>query len=134
MSGKLSESGKKMVTDQVAIRATWPNHTTKWLARLMRIPLSTARFWTERTVPVYRQHELGLLLIRKFYERRRWEDEKLLPALHRMAGLVNEVGSMVETGVADVAADLAAAVATRAAAVATRVDATIDWIKEEDGS
>jgi hypothetical protein len=125
MSGKLSESDKKMVTDQVAIRATWPNHTTKWLARLMRIPLSTARFWTERTVPVYRQNELGLLLIKQFYERRKWEDEKLLPALHRMAGLVNEVKMVpAPPSIANTAADLVGA-------AAGRVAAAIDWLKTE---
>jgi hypothetical protein len=86
----LSERGKEMISDQVAIRATWPSHTAKWLARMMRIPLPTARFWTERTVPVYRQHELGLLLIEEFHKHTKWREEELFPKLCQMAGLVND--------------------------------------------
>jgi hypothetical protein len=86
----LSESGKEMVSDQMAIRATWPNHTAKWLARIAGIPPRTARFWAEQTVPVYRQNELGLLLIEEFHKHTKWREEVLFPALCRMAGLVND--------------------------------------------
>jgi hypothetical protein len=130
MSGKLSESGKKMVTDQVAIRATWPNHTAKWLARLMRIPLCTARFWAERTVPIYRQNELGLLLIEEFHKHTKWREEVLFPALCRMAGLANGDGVESVTApnsIANKAADLIDA-------AADCIEAAFDWIEEEDDS
>ena len=122
MSAKLSESGKKLLNDQAVIRAMSPAHTAKWLARLMRIPVRTARFWTEQTVPVYRRADLYLLMIEKFHEKRRWEDEELLPALYRGAGLTNEVETLPASSVARAVVHLVASTADGIEAVIKRIE------------
>ena len=101
-----------MLNDQEIIRAIWPQHTVKWLARLMDIPLRTARVWAERTVPVYRREEFGKRLLDEYYRdmRRReddmkWRETELLPAILKMAGQGDEV-LVPNTTVAGVAADL----------------------------
>ncbi len=123
MSGKLSKSDNKVVNDQAVIRAMSPRDTVKWVARLVRIPLRTARFWTERTVPVYRRAEFALLMIEEYHRQTEWREKVLFPALCQMAGLVNEVEILPASSVAGAAADLAGA-------AADRIEAAIDWIEE----
>src|SRR5258708_615287 len=108
MTGKLSESGKKVVNDQAVIRAMSPpgRDTAKWLARLMEIPVRTARFWAEQTVPVYRREEVGRRLLERYYAKRKWEEDYLLPEILKMAGIANEVEIMPSPNLANAAADI----------------------------
>ena len=124
---KLSESGNKVVNDQAVIRAMSPpgRDVAKWLARLMEIPVRTARFWAEQAVPVYRREEVGRRLLARYYAKRRWEEDYLLPELRKMAGLVHE-GEIVpaSNNIANTMADLVGA-------AADRVKAASDWWIEE---
>jgi hypothetical protein len=123
MFTKLSESGKKVVNDQAVIRAMSPRDTVKWLARLVGIPLRTARFWAERTVPVYRRSELALLMIEEFHRQTEWREKVLFPALCQMAGLENETEILPPSSIARAAAHLVGA-------TADRIEAAIEWIEE----
>jgi hypothetical protein len=125
MFTKLSRNDKNMLNDQLVIRAMSPpgRDVAKWLARLMEIPVRTARFWAEQTVPVYRREEVYRRLLEKFYARRKWEDENLLPELLRGAGLVDDVEIVPASNIANAAADLVFA-------AQHRVEAAIDWLEE----
>jgi hypothetical protein len=122
MTRKLSNHDKNMINDQAVIRAMCPQHTVKWLARVMGIPLRTARFWAERTVPVYRREEVALKMIEEFHKQSRWRQNVLLPALYKMAGLVDDVEIVPAAGIANAAADLVEA-------TADRIEAAIDWLE-----
>ncbi len=126
MFTKLSKSDNKVVNDQAVIRAMSPRDTVKWLARLVRIPLRTARFWTERTVPVYRRAELAMLMIEEYHRQTVWRETVLFPALCKMAGLVSDgsVESVPASNIANAAADLVKA-------AATGIEAAIDWLESE---
>jgi len=125
MTGKLSKSGKKVVNDQAVIRAMSPpgRGTVKWLARLAQIPVRTARFWAEHTVPVYRRADIGLLLIEEFHRQTKWREEDLYPALCRMAGIANEVEILPSSSITR-------ATVTLVGTAADRIEAAIDWIEE----
>jgi hypothetical protein len=124
MFTKLSKSDKEVVNDQAVIRAMSPRDTVKWLARLARIPVRTARFWAEHTVPVYRRADIALLMIEEFHKQTRWREEVLYPALCKMAGVANDVEIIPTSSIANTAADLAGA-------AADRIEAAIDWIETE---
>jgi hypothetical protein len=133
MSGKLSESGKKLLNDQLVIRALSPpgRDVSKWLARLMEIPVRTARFWAEKAVPVYRREEVGRRLLARYYAKRRWEEDYLLPELRKMAGLGNEDEIKAQASVvASAAADLVGLAAAGFDALADRAEAAINWLEE----
>ena len=128
---------KKMLNDQAVIRAIWPHHTVKWLARLMDIPLRTARVWAERTVPVYRREECGNRLLDEYYrdmkrreEDMQWREEQLLPAILKMAGRGDGVKIGTKATVAFAAADLAGFVHRRIVYVQDQVEAAIGWLEE----
>jgi hypothetical protein len=131
MREKLSKSGRKVINDQGVIRAMSPpgRDTAKWLARLMGIPVRTARFWAEQSVPVYRREDLYLLMIEDFHRVTKWREEELWPALCRGAGLVN--GDSVESVTAP--SSFANKAADLIDAAADCFEAAFDWLGEEDG-
>lgn len=63
------------VTDQSLIRAVFPKDAPKRIARLMAVPLETARHWCYRNLSDARRHELALKLLQQLDEddRRRQE-------------------------------------------------------------
>ena len=123
MAGKLSKSGKEVVNDQAVIRAMYPRDTAKWVARLFGIPVRTARFWSERSLPIYRRADIGLVLLEEYYRKRKSDEENILPELLKMAGLANEVEILDQApGLANTAADLVEV-------AADAIEAAIDWIE-----
>ena len=79
------------MTDAEAIRAVFPRHTMKQLARLMGIPLETARHWLYRNLSPMRRREVALALLAK------WDEEDRQRAacrqfLESMAGNDEVVG------------------------------------------
>lgn len=56
------------MTDAEVIRAVFPRHTTKHLARMMNVPLDTARHWLYRTLSAARRREVALALLKKWDE------------------------------------------------------------------
>lgn len=53
----------KTVSDAEIIRAVFPRHTAKLLARAMNAPIATARSWLYRSLSSTRRRELALALI-----------------------------------------------------------------------
>jgi hypothetical protein len=101
-----------------------PRDTVKWLARLIGIPVRTARFWAEQTVPVYRREEVARRMIEEYHRHTKWREEVLLPSLYRMAGLGDDVEIVSSSGIAGAAADLIGV-------AADRIEAAIDWIETD---
>jgi hypothetical protein len=60
------ESGQMI--EAAVIRAVYPRHTMKSLARAMGIPLDTARHWLYRNCCAARRRELALALIAELDE------------------------------------------------------------------
>jgi hypothetical protein len=123
MSKQFTQNEKKLLNDQAVIRAMCPRDTVKWLAQMMGISLHAARVWVERTVPVYRREEFGLRLLEKYYAKRKWEDENVLPSILHMAGLGNEPENVSTAGIAFAASDLVGV-------MQDQVEAAIDWLEE----
>ena len=51
------------LTDSQVIRAAYPTHTVKRLARTMSVPIETARHWLYRRLSSARRHELAVALL-----------------------------------------------------------------------
>lgn len=56
------------MTDAEVIRAVFPKHTMKRLARLMNVPLDTARHWLYRNLSPMRRRDVALALLAKWDE------------------------------------------------------------------
>jgi hypothetical protein len=125
MSRQFTQNEKKLLNDQMVIRAMCPRDTVKWLAQLMSISLHAARVWAERTVPVYRREEFGLRLLEEYYRQDKHRKETILPAILKMAGLAYEGESVPEED--GVAADTTTNIIR---ALQARVEAAIDWLEE----
>jgi len=62
------ESEKKSVTEADAIRAVYPRHSMKRLARSMGVPLDTARHWLYRHFNEAQRKELARALLKEMDE------------------------------------------------------------------
>jgi hypothetical protein len=74
------------MTDAAVIRAVYPSGTMKRLARLMGVPLDTARHWLFRKVSAARRRELALALLRELDEQDRNERAAARAQLRAMVG------------------------------------------------
>ena len=80
------------MTDAATIRAVYPAHTMKMLARLMGVPLDTARTWLYRHLSAARRRELALALIAELDRQDAEERADARRQLLEMAGGINAVG------------------------------------------
>ena len=67
------------------VRVVYPQHTMKRLARLMGVPLDTARHWLYRHFPAARAQELAIKLLRELDEKEAAE-ARARELLQAMAG------------------------------------------------
>lgn len=67
-SQQICESEKKPVNEADAIRAVYPRHSMKWLARKMGVPLDTARHWLYRHFNEAQRKELAKALLKEMDE------------------------------------------------------------------
>ncbi len=76
------------MNDAAAIRAVYPRHTMKRLARVMGVPLDTARHWLFRKMSLSkeRRHELALTLLAEFDRQDREERAVIRRQLVAMSG------------------------------------------------
>jgi hypothetical protein len=86
------KTGRKDVSDQSVIQAVLPSagNGPKRLARLMRVPIETARLWYYKSLSSYRRAEVALILLQEFDKETAGRPE-IRRRLCVMAGLVNEV-------------------------------------------
>jgi hypothetical protein len=59
----LPNPGERGVTDESIIRAALPYHGPKRLARLMAVPIETARHWYYKHMSSARRRELAMALL-----------------------------------------------------------------------
>jgi hypothetical protein len=87
-SEQFSENLSKIIDGQPSpielVRAVYPQHTMKLLARLMNVPIGTAREWLYSRFPPRRTQELALALLPEL-QRRREEFERTEQWIKRLA-------------------------------------------------
>ena len=82
------------VSDAAVIRAVFPRHPVKRLARLLGLPIGTAHEWTYRHLSAARRRELAMALLEEFDRQDREERAAVRSQLQAMVGdMVNEMGS-----------------------------------------
>ena len=91
-SPKLDES--QVLTDQELIREIFPHSAPKRIARLMRVPLETARHWCYRHLSNARRQELAVKLLQELDAKDRRRDA-IRRQLELIIGERNEVGNQV---------------------------------------
>jgi hypothetical protein len=97
---------ERAVNEQALIREVFPAHTAKRLARLMSIPLETAKHWLHRSLSSYRRAEVALTLLEEFDKETRRREE-IRRQLCVMAGLTHEVEILGMVGSGEVQIALA---------------------------
>ena len=79
------------MTDAELVRAVYPRHTMKRLARAMGAPLDTARHWLYRKMSGERRREMAKLLLAEFDRQDREERAAVRQHLAEMAGMDAEM-------------------------------------------
>lgn len=80
------------MSEATVIRAVFPRHPVKRLARLLGLPIGTAHEWTYRNLSANRRRELARALLDEFDRQDREERAALRRQLEQMAGAAHEVG------------------------------------------
>lgn len=80
------------VSDAAVIRAVFPRHPVKRLARLLGLPIGTTHEWTYRHLSAARRRELAMALLEEFDRQDREERAAVRSQLQAMVGDVNEMG------------------------------------------
>jgi hypothetical protein len=109
------------MTEAATIRAVYPAHTMKSLARLMGVPIDTARTWLYRHLCAARRRELALALIAEL-DRQDIERAVVRQKLNMMAG---EINAPVDRILAGPAAEQDRAARPRVGAVAPGAGAAL---------